>query len=279
MKKLQLTGLDDSSDSDGPDADTKGENVALKDILAENDSDDEDLSPIKSPPTAAPSAASPAKKAAVESAPKINIVSAAKEAELPSSSQAKALQGEGAAQFLKEESSAAANLPTEKEMLDEILQESDEEPPAISYLSSPSRSSPSRTPSSKSVASVSKTPKNEKTTEEISQTFNPIAIVDSYENSSRAEEKAETVAKPIEESMSNSTLRISRMAYTQYKGIGAYLANVESEKTWGRPSCICVRICVVYIMDLLIFFALCISVFSIINSQREITFISEHRLE
>jgi len=138
--------------------------------------------------------------------------------------------------------------PTHKELLEEILQEKDEEnhpptsPSSIKRGSTNTKPKPQAGPTSlmKSLSTrlVLKLEKVDQLDK--NQPFDPLDIVNKYENSSRAEERHEKCIRPIEENMAKCTMGIRRMAYTEYKGIGANLTNPDHEKMWGRPSCICV---------------------------------------
>ena len=78
-----------------------------------------------------------------------------------------------------------------------------------------------------------------RTTNEDNFFKDPIEIVDQYENSSKTAEVLVNFTRPIEDMMSKNSLNITRMVYSYLKNIGTALINTEP---YGSPSCICVSL-------------------------------------
>eukprot|EP00826_Nyctotherus_ovalis_P007358 TRINITY_DN11828_c0_g1_i3.p3 TRINITY_DN11828_c0_g1~~TRINITY_DN11828_c0_g1_i3.p3 ORF type:complete len:111 (-),score=12.03 TRINITY_DN11828_c0_g1_i3:397-729(-) len=73
--------------------------------------------------------------------------------------------------------------------------------------------------------------------------YDPLEIVNEHEARARIKEVGGHFTRPIEEVMMKNSLSVHRIMYCQLKGVGTALSSLEHEKNWGRPSCICVRLC------------------------------------
>jgi len=196
---------EDSDESEGEDSKLKQKQDLLKDILAESDSEEDEKVKVKK-----------SKKIVDEIKP-----SNTKEEKVDTKEEIKV-----------KEDDKQKELSSKEKILEDILRECYDEPEE------------STKPPRKVVPSKLSPVHKEEAIDNnlvISTENKLLDIINEYENATRLTVLKKEVIGPIQEKMSKTNIKVSRMAYMPLKSISAVLTNPENEKTFGRPSCISVR--------------------------------------